>query len=495
MFRADMSEETSSSALWAAFHARTNGLGDRTAVSASTEELTFDALWADAERLASLFARAGVVEGAVAALAVRNSPRFLTAFLALCRLDARVALLSPQYGAAELSAVVTGTGAAGIVTEAELAPGIAAAVPVSSSSPVDGLEVLIPANAKEGPAHPGALLKFSSGSTAEPKGIALSSANVIAEAENVTRTLGLEEGDRILAGVPLFHSYGFDLGVLPTLYAGSTLTLEEVFVPRRTLVALTERKIDVFLGVPAQYRAFLATRLDAPPDLSGVEWLLSCTAPLAPEVVTAFSDRFGAPICQHYGSSETGAVTTHVRSEVQRRPQSVGRPMAGVRVTVADPDGSELPPGAEGEVVVASGAVARGYVLGAPPGRSPFRSGSFWTGDAGLMDADGFLTVLGRRDALINVGGLKVSPAEVAATLEAHPAVREAGVLGVPDGQGDEVPYAVVALSAPADESELIAHCRAALAEYKVPRRIEIRDELPKTASGKVRLTPEDLEA
>jgi acyl-CoA synthetase (AMP-forming)/AMP-acid ligase II len=110
------------------------------------------------------------------------------------------------------------------------------------------------------------------------------------------------------------------------------------------------------------------------------------------------------------------------------------------------------------------------------------------------MDEDGFLTVLGRRDALINVGGLKVSPAEVAATLEAHPAVREAAVVGVPDGQGDEVPYAVVALSGPADESDLIAHCRAALADYKVPRRIEIRDELPRTAAGKVRLTPGDFE-
>jgi acyl-CoA synthetase (AMP-forming)/AMP-acid ligase II len=494
MFWADMSEGTSSSALWEAFHARTSGLGDRTAISTPTAELTFDALWAEADRLASLFAKAGVAEGSLAALAVQNSPRFLTAFLALCRLDACVALLSPQYGPGELSAVVTGTGAASIVTEAELAPWIGAAVPISRASELKSLAVLIPTGATKEPAQSDALLKFSSGSTAEPKGIALSSANVIAEVENVTRTLGLGDGDRILAAVPLFHSYGFDLGVLPTLYAGSTLALEDAFVPRRTLAALSDPRISVFLGVPAQYRAFLATRAESLPDLSGVRWLLSCTAPLAPAVVTAFCDRFGVPICQHYGSSETGAVTTHVPSEVQRRPESVGRAMTGVQVTVADPDGSALPPGAEGEVVVESGAVARGYVLGAPLGASPFRAGSFWTSDLGVMDADGFLTVLGRRDALINVGGLKVSPAEVAATLEAHPAVREAGVVGVPDGHGDEVPYAVVALSGSADERELIAHCRASLAEYKVPRRIEIRDELPRTAAGKVRLTPEDLE-
>ena len=149
--------------------------------------------------------------------------------------------------------------------------------------------------------------------------------------------------------------------------------------------------------------------------------------------------------------------------------------------------------GAEGEVVVESAAVASGYVLGAPPGPSPFRAGSFRTGDVGRLDEDGFLTVQGRRDALINVGGLKVSPAEVAATLERHPAVSEAAVIGLPDGQGDELPYAVVALSAEADERELLAFCRASLAEYKVPRRIEIREELPRTAAGKVRLTREDL--
>lgn len=490
-----MTEARSSFALWEEFHARTSGHGDKTAVSASAEELTFDELWKEADRLASLFVGAGVAEGAVAGLVLPNSPHFLKALLALCRLDATIALLSPQYGPGELSAIVTGIGPTSIVADGTLAPSIAAAVSIFRSSAAGSLEVLIPAGVgAEASTQSAALLKFSSGSTAEPKGIALSAANVVAEVENVTRTLGLGDGDRILAGVPLFHSYGFDLGVLPTLYAGSTLVLEDSFVPRRTLAALAAPGLAAFLGVPAQYRALLATRVDAPPDLSSVRWLLSCTAPLAADVVTAFSDRFRAPICQHYGSSETGAVTNHVPSEVLRRPASVGRPIDGVRVVVAEPDGAPLKAGEEGEVVVESGAVANGYVLGAPPGPSPFRDGAFWTGDVGRFDADGFLTVLGRLDALINVGGLKVSPAEVAATLEGHPAVREAAVVGVPDGQGDEVPYAVVALSGSAEESELLRHCSGALAEYKVPRRIEIRDELPRTASGKVRLTAEDLE-
>jgi long-chain acyl-CoA synthetase len=473
----------SSAALWEVFRERTGGLGGRPAVSSSAGELSFEELWKEAARFGSLFADEGVPESAVVGLALPNSPHFLAALLALFRMDATVALLSPQYGPGELSAIVGGVGPACVVADATSAPPITRAVPVERSSAVAGLELLFPSGVPaESAARPAALLKFSSGSTAEPKGIALSPDNVLAEVENVTRTLGLGEGDSVLAGVPLFHSYGFDLGVLPTLNAGSTLLLEDVFVPRRTLAALAESEPAAFLGVPAQYRALLAARTE-PLDLSRARWLLSCTAPLAPEVVTEFAERFGTPICQHYGSSETGAVTTHVPSEVLGRPASVGRPMAGVEVTIVD-----------GEVVVESDAVAGGYVLGAPPGPSPFRDGAFWTGDLGTMDADGFLTVEGRRDALINVGGLKVSPAEVAATLERHPAVREAAVIGFPDGRGDEVPYAVVALSASADESELLAFCSGTLAEYKLPRRIEIRDALPRTAAGKVRLTAEDLQ-
>jgi long-chain acyl-CoA synthetase len=485
----------SSSQLWDAFHARTGRLGEQVAVEAAGVELGFGELWQQADALAARFLESGVREGRVAGLALGNSPLFPAAFLALCRLDATVALLPPQYGRTELKAIAEGVGLSSIVAEAEAGPRIAAAIPIANASAADGLRVLVPRVSDDvrRASRDEALLKFSSGSTAQPKGIALSADNLLAEAESVTTTLELGRGDRILAGVPLFHSYGFDLGVLPSLYSGATLVLEDAFVPRRTLRRLAYR-VAAFLGVPAQYRAFLTTRLDKVPDLSGLRWLLSCTAPLAPETVTEFTDRFGAPICQHYGSSETGAVTTHVPSEVPARPASVGRPMSGVEVSLVE-DGRPVPPGAEGEVIVASSAVARDYVLGAPEGPSPLEDGSFRTGDIGRMDSDGFLMLVGRRDAMINIGGLKVSPTEVSATLERHPAVREAAVLGFPNGRDEEVVYAVVSLAHPVGEVALVAFCRENLAEHKVPRRIEIRDELPRTASGKVRLGVDDLHA
>ena len=128
-----------------------------------------------------------------------------------------------------------------------------------------------------------------------------------------------------------------------------------------------------------------------------------------------------------------------------------------------------------------------------PDGPSPLAAGSFRTGDLAEIDGDGYIRICGRRDAVINVGGLKVSPQEVSEALERHPAVRQAAVVGVPDGHGDELVAAAVVLAAGVRDDELIAHCSSELAEHKVPRRIVVLDELPVGPTGKVRLRPDDF--
>ena len=483
----------SSFSLWQAFAERTADLRTVAAVAEPGNETTFAALWEDADGLASLISRAGVADGALVVLALPNSVRLVSAFLALCRLNATIALASPLYGPSELEPIVGRLRPVCLITEELMAGRLGEALPLARVERVGMLRLLFPHEVEPTSTLTAALLKFSSGSTAEPKGIALEATNVLAEAESVAATFGLAPGERVLAGVPLSHSYGFDLGVLQTLYAGTTLVLEEAFAPRRTATTLADASIAAFLGVPAQYKTLLATRMSSVPDLSRVRWLLSCTAPLGSEQVTAFHERFRGLICQHYGSSETGAVTTHVPSEVLRRPDSVGRAGPGVRLRIVREDGTEAGAGEEGEVTVSGRAVAGDYVLGGRPGAPLLRAGAFWTGDVGVVDSDGFLTVRGRVDDLVNVGGLKVSPAEVVAVLERHPAVREAAAVGV-RGMGDEVVlHAAVVIAEPVSESELLELCRSFLAEYKVPRHIEFREDLPTTASGKVRLRATDL--
>ena len=168
--------------------------------------------------------------------------------------------------------------------------------------------------------------------------------------------------------------------------------------------------------------------------------------------------------------------------------------MSNVAVDIVDEDGRSLRAGTEGEIVVTSRAVARGYVMGQPGGRSAFRKEScYWTGDRGTMDGDGFIYVRGRVDDLINVGGFKVSPSEVTRVLQSDARVREAAVVGVKDSMGEISVYAAVTLRETVTETELVSFCRARLADYKVPRRIRICDELPRGPSGKIRVRPEDV--
>ncbi len=503
-----MHSGVSADRLWEVFSGRSTLLGDRAAISSPQGHLTFTELFAVAGQLADRLAEAGVTAGQTVGLCMPNSLAFVPAFLALNRLSVAIALISTKYRESELLGIDAAVAPAGFVTTAATTGFIRGTLPLGASRllPVTGLEEEFcfspsavaaadrpSAGLGESRLQGAAVIKFTSGSTGTPKGIALTAENLLAEARNVVETLGLSPADRILAPVPLFHSYGFDLGVLAMLQSGAHLVMRDSFVPRRILTDLADPGVSVFLGVPSMYHIFCESFLPEPPDLHHLRYLLSCTAPLSPELIAAFQQKFGMPICQHYGSSETGAATNHLPAAVAARPESVGRAMQNVELIIIDDAGQPLPPGEVGEVVIRSQVVARGYLMGAPPGPSRFGDHSYRTGDLGFLDEEGFLFLRGRKDDVINVGGFKVSPQEVSRVLERHPAVREAAVIGVRDAMGEEIVYAVVTLKAPADEQELLAHCRPHLADYKVPRRVEIREEMPRGPSGKIRLTPEDI--
>jgi long-chain acyl-CoA synthetase len=496
------------SELWSALRKQSESFAGRPAFSANEEFVTFEQLFARAEQLAAAFSAQGIGPGAVVGIALPNCVEFVTAVLATFKCSATVALISSKYRVSELQAI-----------HAALVPHCYVATPgedqalrgeLASMAPLRAvtleaaaIELLFLAGHQ--PTAPGpepedglpptrrAIIKLTSGSTGVPKGIALTPANVLAEARNIVDTLELTPADCILAPVPLAHSYGFDVGLLSMLWSGASLVARNTFVPRRLLAEMAGKETTVFLGVPSIYRTLADIPVTAKPDLAQVRYLLSCTAPLHPELLRAFHAKFGVPICQHYGSSETGAATTHVPALVMKYPESVGRAMSGVHVAIIDEAGRGLAAGEEGEVVIAGAAVAPGYVMGAPPGVSPFQGNSYRSGDLGYLDDSGLLHLTGRKSQIINVGGLKVSPVEVARVLESFPPIAEAVVLGLQGAGGSDLVCAVVTLRQPATREEIFEYCRQHLAEYKVPRRIEIRDALPRGATGKVKLKAEDL--
>lgn len=498
--------------LWSFFQQHTRSLVTRNAITMSSGELTFEELYSAADRFAASLEQEGVADGSIVALALPNSLSFVPAALALMRLSCVVGLVSPNYRASELGAIVQGVRPHCFLVADPLAKVLGQSTIGGGARAVDlplvGDELKLVFSSIPGsqptPAASdadrasrvpsgAALLKFTSGSTGIPKGIVWTAANVMTEAENVVTTLELTPDDRSVAAIPIVHSYGFDLGVLPLLLAGCGLTLRDQFVPRRIIADLASRDTTVFLGVPSMYRLLLQTRLASVPDLSHIRYFLSGTANLSADFIRAFHGRFGVPICQHYGSSETGAATNHVPSEVLAHPASVGLPMRNVELAIIDEAGQPVPSGTEGEVVVKSGAVAQGYIMGQPADRVVLKDGEFRTGDLGMIGEDGYLYVTGRRDEVINVGGFNVSPYEVTQVLERFPAVREAAVIGVRDAIGGSVVYAAVSLDSPATEQEILRHCQQYLADYKVPRRIDIMTELPRGPSGKVRLREADI--
>lgn len=442
----------------------------------------------------------GMTEGHIIGVALPNSLSFVPTFLALTQLAATTALISVKYSRNELLAICEGIRPQGVITTESNVSTVQAVSEIIDIRKIEGFFrpetlclVKLRSEDRKVPVADAALIKFSSGSTGEPKGIPLTAANIRAECENVIGTLSISERDIIYASVPLYHSYGFDLGVLASLAGGASLVIRDSFVPRLAMKEFRSEKVTIFLGIPVMYRFLADQQLSFKPDFSTLRYLLSCTAPLSSSLIAAFYDRFHVPICQHYGSSETGAITTHRPEEVLKRINSVGIPMKNVLVTIRDDDGHEVTRGTEGEVAVQSEAMAHRYLMGAPSGRSPFQNGYFRTGDRGSLDQDGFLFLHGRSDDMINVGGLKVSPHEVTQVLERHPSVREAAVVGAKNPMGEEVVYAIVSLRAAVTEAKLLEFCREHLADYKIPRRIDIREELPRGASSKIKIRPEDI--
>lgn len=478
--------------IWKFFEERARHFSHRIAVRGDDETLTFAQSFEAADSLAARLSIAGLKQGATVVLCLENSISFVPAVLAAMKIGATIALVSPRYGPSEMCAIIEGIRPAFLLCGPSF--------PVESGphiGPVRYEEIDSPAQILSGlilgilaPSQPGfsgcALLKATSGSTGLPKVVVLSSDNLVAEAQTIVETMQCTPNDKILCVTPMCHSYAFDLGVLAMLASGAELVIHGSFVPRKTIRDIETLGVTVFLGVPSIYRTLLDLRITQAPDLSGVRYLLSCTAPLSAELIEMFYRRFNAILCQHYGSSETGAVALHIPTEVRNYPDAVGIPMKGVDVQIVNGEGKCVSAGSEGEVLVTSSAVSPGYIMGQPNGISPFSKSSFRMADLGRIDEGGFLHITGRSDNLIEVGGLKVSPLEITNVLQRCAQVREAAVVGVTDSRGESVIYAAVTLVESTTERELLAFCRSQLADYKVPRRIEILPEFPRTPSGKI---------
>jgi O-succinylbenzoic acid--CoA ligase len=313
---------------------------------------------------------------------------------------------------------------------------------------------------------------YTSGTTGRPKGAILTYGNHWSSATASALNLGLAAGDSWLACLPLFHVGGLAILLRGVVY-GMTTVVHPRFDPRVVNRALDERGVAIVSVVSTMLARLLDERRDQPfPATLRVVLLGGGPAPL-PLLERAL--RAGAPVVQTYGLTETASqVVTLAPEDAVRKVGSAGKALMGSQLRIA----------ADGEIWVRGPSVSPGYL------HQPPRAPGDWlrTGDLGFLDADGYLTVLDRRNDLIVSGGENIYPSEVEAALLAHPAVEEAGVIGVPDREWGRTVAAVVKLQPgeAASAEDLIAFCRQRLAAYKVPRRIEFRAALPRNAAGKL---------
>jgi acyl-CoA synthetase (AMP-forming)/AMP-acid ligase II len=335
-----------------------------------------------------------------------------------------------------------------------------------------------------------ALILHTSGSTGRPKRVPLTHANLSISARNVAATYSLGPDDVSMCVMPLFHVHGLVASTLATLATGGTVVVPAKFNPLSFWRVAREYGVTWYSAVPTIHQLLVARADPAAGKPAGAEklrFIRSCSASLAPQLMSDLEAAFGAPVLEAYGMTEAAhQMASNPLPPSARKPGSVGPITGTTTIAIMDAAGNLLASGERGEVVIRGANVVTGYENNPDANASSFTNGWFRTGDQGYLDADGYLSLTGRLKEMINRGGEKISPREIDEVLLAHPAVAEAVAFGVPHAAWGEEVAACVVLSGEATEAQLLGYCKEKLADFKRPKQIFITTAIPRTATGKI---------
>jgi long-chain acyl-CoA synthetase len=514
------------------FAASVRRAGDATAIRYFDAPIT----WGEVDRLSDALAvglaRLGVTRGDRVGVYLQNVPQFVVAMVAAWKAGAIMVSVNPMYKARELEEILTDSGATVLVALESLYGEVAADVvprtavkTVVTTSPLDFLaqdeaaaiplladvervrhegthDLLELAREHDGetpaPADLGpddvAFLTYTSGTTGPSKGAMNTHGNVVFNAQSYRDWMRLDEDDSVFGAAPLFHITGLIGHVAVAMLTPMPLLLFYRFDPGVALDIVERHRPTFTIAAITAFIAMLNHPSASDRDISSLVKLYSGGAPIPAATVDAFERTFGLYIRNGYGLTETTS-PSHVVPLGRRAPVdegsgalSVGVPLFNTVVRIVGEDGEELPPGEIGEFVTSGPQVVPGYWEKPEETEHALPGGALKTGDVGFMDSDGWFYLVDRKKDQINASGYKVWPREVEDVLYGHEAVREAAVVGVPDEYRGETVKAFVSLKEgrSADEQELIAFCKERMAAYKYPRQVEIIDEVPKTATGKI---------
>jgi acyl-CoA synthetase (AMP-forming)/AMP-acid ligase II len=323
----------------------------------------------------------------------------------------------------------------------------------------------------------------TSGTTGTPKGAARNSTDAGAGAlANLLSVVPYHRDDVIVCPAPMFHSFGLATFTFATTL-GMTLVLPEKFDPEGSLQLIEKHSASAASFVPVMIKRILALDEDVKSryDLSSLRIVMASGSAMSPELRRDAMDLFGDVLYDLYGSTEIGWVTIATPDDMKHNPKTVGKPVPGTEIAIFSKDGDRLPPGEVGELYIKSNMLFEGYTSGESRDE---RDGYTSIGDLGRIDEDGYLFVEGRADDMVVIGGENVYPIEVEELIDGMDGVEESAVLGVTDDEYGEVLAAFVVGSV--SEDQVVEKCKSELASYKVPKRVEKLDELPRTSTGKI---------
>ncbi|HTO79312.1 MAG TPA: acyl--CoA ligase [Methylocystis sp.] len=464
--------------------------------------LSFGRLRALAQETVAALNGFGVGRGDRVAIVLSNGPEMAAAFLGVAQ-GAAAAPLNPAYKLDEFEFYMEDLKAKALVVEAGSAsPAIEAAkklgVLVLTLTPrVGGAgDFALSGNSPAPAGNPGfaapedvALILHTSGTTSRPKIVPLSQRNVAISAQNIARTLELSTVDRALNVMPLFHIHGLVAGLLAPLSRGGSVFCTPGFNALKFFHWMEEARPSWHTAVPTMHQAIL-TRVAQHRDVIArhpLRFIRSSSASLPTQVIAALEAAFHAPVIEAYGMTEAAHQMASNPLRGLRKPGSVG-PAAGPEVEIMDEAGEILAPDVVGEVVIRGENVFSGYENNPKANAESFANGWFRTGDQGAKDIEGYVRLTGRLKEIINRGGEKISPREIDEALMDHPAILQAIAFATPHEMlGEDVAAAVVLQEgASVTEKELKVFLAERLADFKVPRKIVFRDEIPKGATGKL---------
>jgi long-chain acyl-CoA synthetase len=461
-----------------------------------------DSAW----RIANLLKRLGVNKGDKVSLLLQNSTEYIIAYFACFAMGAVAGPVNSHLKSDEIEYVLNNSEAVALITESQYWPHVAEIrselkflrAVIIADSEIEGCHSWQTALNDE-PADPinvdiaaddDAFIIYTSGTTGKPKGVMLSHRNLLSNAEQITTWLGIDDKDRMMCIMPLFHVNAVMVTMISPFTVGGSMVVMPKFSASRHWDIVSKYRVTSF-GSVATMLALLnqryPDRLPEELDLSCVRFALCGSAPVPVPVMDEFEKKFGVLVVEGYGLSECACRATFNPPNENRRPGSIGVPI-GSEVKIFDDQDNELPVGETGEIVLRGPNIMKGYFKNDQANAKTMRNGWLHTGDVGYRDAEGFFYLVDRKNDMIIRAGENIYPREIDEILYNHPAVQDAATIGVPDNlYGEQVcSYVVIKAGNDVSDQELIDYCQAHLADYKCPKSVVFLEEIPKGPTGKL---------